>query len=200
MFRGSQMHRTVLTSQGKHTLLLSYHVLIQSFMQTPDKQTVALYERLVKVLNPTYRKLVDRTTTSLEGKAVDSRSLTESLTKNPFTANLRNEDIMALVFIVMMEAAKSAQEDLKAIMDGVKAINKEKQALREKIREQQRINKDALGAAYKVPVEIEKVETDELQQLKMQIVMDRLAHFYTTISNIMKAIADDAKNIINNLK
>ena len=36
-------------------------------------------------------------------------------------------DIMALAFIVIMEAAKSAREDLKAIMDGVKAINKEKE-------------------------------------------------------------------------
>ena len=39
-------------------------------------------------------------------------------------------DIMALAFIVMMEAAKSAREDLKAIMDGVKAINKEKEGWR----------------------------------------------------------------------
>ncbi len=39
-------------------------------------------------------------------------------------------DIMALCFIVMMEAAKSAQEDLKAIMDGVKAINKDKEGWR----------------------------------------------------------------------
>ncbi|MDT4936322.1 MAG: hypothetical protein QOK11_4214 [Pseudonocardiales bacterium] len=40
-------------------------------------------------------------------------------------------DIMALAFIVMMEAAKSAREDLKAIMDGVKAINKQKEGWRE---------------------------------------------------------------------
>jgi hypothetical protein len=39
-------------------------------------------------------------------------------------------DIMAMCFIVMMEAAKSAREDLKAIMDGVRAINNEKEALR----------------------------------------------------------------------
>ncbi|HET8647636.1 MAG TPA: hypothetical protein VFO85_19210 [Vicinamibacteria bacterium] len=36
---------------------------------------------------------------------------------------LPGEDIMALSFLVIMEAAKSAQEDLKAIMRGVKAIN-----------------------------------------------------------------------------
>jgi hypothetical protein len=39
-------------------------------------------------------------------------------------------DIMAMCFIVMAEAAKSAREDLKAIMDGVKAINKGKEGRR----------------------------------------------------------------------
>jgi hypothetical protein len=43
---------------------------------------------------------------------------------------LGDGDIMALTVIVMMEAAKSAREDLKAIMDGVKAINAAKSALR----------------------------------------------------------------------
>jgi len=42
-----------------------------------------------------------------------------------------DSDIMALAFIVMMEAAKSAREDLKAIMDGVKAINTAKHRMRE---------------------------------------------------------------------
>jgi putative addiction module CopG family antidote len=46
---------------------------------------------------------------------------------------MADSDIMALAFIVMMEAAKSAREDLKAIMDGVKAINNAKQAWREVI-------------------------------------------------------------------
>jgi hypothetical protein len=39
-------------------------------------------------------------------------------------------DILALAFLVMQQAAKSAQEDLKAIMARVKAINAAKAALR----------------------------------------------------------------------
>ena len=41
--------------------------------------------------------------------------------------------LMAMVFLVLMQAAKSAREDLKAIMDGVKGINAAKQALREQL-------------------------------------------------------------------
>ena len=40
-------------------------------------------------------------------------------------------DIEALAFLVLMQTAESAQEDLKAIMKGVKDINKEKDTLRE---------------------------------------------------------------------
>lgn len=44
--------------------------------------------------------------------------------------SLLDGDIEAIAFIVMMEAAKSAQEDLKAIMDDVKEINDQKKAMR----------------------------------------------------------------------
>jgi hypothetical protein len=48
-----------------------------------------------------------------------------------FGSDNLGEDIMALASIVIMEAAKSAREDLKAIMDGVKAINKQKEGWRQ---------------------------------------------------------------------
>ena len=42
-------------------------------------------------------------------------------------------DIEAIAFLVLMQATKSAKEDLKAVMDGVKQINKSKQDWRELI-------------------------------------------------------------------
>jgi putative addiction module CopG family antidote len=45
--------------------------------------------------------------------------------------DLGGADIEALAFLVLMQAAKSAQEDLKAIMARVKAINEAKSALRD---------------------------------------------------------------------
>ena len=51
---------------------------------------------------------------------------------------LDGQDIEALAFIVMMEAAKSAQEDLKAIMAQVKAINNAKQRHRQLLQQVQR--------------------------------------------------------------
>jgi hypothetical protein len=44
------------------------------------------------------------------------------------------DDIMAVAFIIMMEAAKSAREDLKAILEEMKAANRAKGRLREALR------------------------------------------------------------------
>jgi len=54
-------------------------------------------------------------------------------TTYPNLGSMGDGDIMAIAFIVMMEAAKSAREDLKAIMAGVKAINKDKESQRESV-------------------------------------------------------------------
>jgi Arc/MetJ-type ribon-helix-helix transcriptional regulator len=48
-----------------------------------------------------------------------------------FSGVSTGDDIMAMAFAVMREAATSAREDLKAIMDGVKAINEQKAGWRE---------------------------------------------------------------------
>jgi hypothetical protein len=59
-------------------------------------------------------------------------------------------DIEALVIITMMEATKSAQEDLKAIMAGIKAINAAKRRLRDLLC---KINRDVVTATVS---EVEK--------------------------------------------
>jgi hypothetical protein len=64
---------------------------------------------------------------------------------NPSTPSgvLSSSDIEALCFVVLMQASKSADEDLKAIMDGVKVINKQKDGLRQL---QNEINQKKAGA------------------------------------------------------
>lgn len=59
-----------------------------------------------------------------------SSATSMSTTNYAILGSMPDGDIEALAFLVLMEAAKSAQEDLKAIMDGVKLINKQKDGLR----------------------------------------------------------------------
>jgi putative addiction module CopG family antidote len=105
-------------------------------------------------LNPALRRFVDEQVES--GRYADGsdviRTALRRMEAQERTAALRaeyqslggmgNADIMAQAFIVMMEAAKSAQEDLKAIMAQVKAINRAKAALREVM---DQVNRDIAG-------------------------------------------------------
>lgn len=61
-------------------------------------------------------------------------------------------DVESQAFIVMMEAATSAQEDLRAIMDGVKAINEQKRAWREVLH---KVNRDVAANARRAPEDAE---------------------------------------------
>jgi putative addiction module CopG family antidote len=87
-------------------------------------------------LSPALKRFVDEQVTT--GRYVDASEvirqalrLMQSRTHIAALDGAANEDIMALAFIVLMEAAKSAREDLRAIMEGVKAINAAKQGWRD---------------------------------------------------------------------
>lgn len=59
--------------------------------------------------------------------------------------NLGDGDVMAIAFVVMMEAAKSAQDDLKSIMAGVKSINEAKARARQN---QKKVRSDVAASQH----------------------------------------------------
>jgi len=63
--------------------------------------------------------------------AVSEAEAAKAVRANRSLGKLNDADVSALAFLVMMEAQKSAREDLKAIMSGVKSINDAKAALRQ---------------------------------------------------------------------
>ena len=131
--------------------------------------------------------------------------------------NLNDADIDALMFLVMMEAAKSAQEDLKSIMDGVKAINDAKASNRRTARTnaarpRAAINRAAISVVPRskqdIDAEIERVKDDldsmsemgEMESLRLQMAMDRMSKMMSTLSNLLKKISDTNATITQNLK
>lgn len=66
--------------------------------------------------------------------APSEATVMRAVTSNKTLGDLGDRDVTALAFLVMMEAAKSTREDLKAIMDGVKQINDAKAALQQPAR------------------------------------------------------------------
>lgn len=66
----------------------------------------------------------------LTAGSVSETTATRAVAANGTFGNFGDGDSAAIAFLVLMEAAKSAQQDLKAIMDGVKQIDDAKASIR----------------------------------------------------------------------
>jgi hypothetical protein len=122
------------------------------------------------------------------------------------------DDIGAMAFLVLMQAAKSAQEDVRAVMAQVKAVTAAKKRLREKARPllPEELDYEAIfhliATLYAKQLQAEMAELlemgemSEMEQLRLQMAMDRMSKMMSTLSNILKKIADTASQITQNLK
>jgi predicted nucleic acid-binding Zn-ribbon protein len=115
----------------------------------------------------------------------------------------------------MMEATKSAQEDLKAVMDNVKKVNAQKQQQRANLAKAQQARTSEHPATNTVGTAIDPMkdkidapkhkldsmsEMGETESLRLQMAMDRQSKFMQTLSNIMKKMSETQSAIIGNLK
>jgi len=126
-------------------------------------------------------------------------------------------DIESLAFIVMMQASKSAQDDLKAIMEQMKAINQAKAGLRALVKPSRGQTALAFEATFQLmatlyakqlEAELDQIHQDldstsemsEMESLRLQMAMDHLSKMMSTLSNILKKISDTSSQIVQNLK
>lgn len=129
---------------------------------------------------------------------------------------LQDADIESMLFLVMIQASKSAREDLKSIMEGVKEINKEKEAFRESANKAKAEEVDfessfqlmAVLCGKSIEQEFDAMQNDldsmsemgEMESLRLQMAMDRLSKMMSTLSNLLKKISDTQSQIVQNLK
>ena len=130
------------------------------------------------------------------------------------------DDIEAVAFLVLMLAAKSAQEDLKATMKAVRQMNRRK-ARRIEAQDGRRSRIDAavrdadratrkgmklVGALEDLSIDRLRKDLDglsemgEMESLRLQMAMDRLSKSMSTLSNALKKISETADTITSHLK
>jgi hypothetical protein len=116
--------------------------------------------------------------------------------------DLSSGDIEAMAFLVLMEAAKSAQEDIRDVMEQVKAINVEKEGYRERLQQVQQVagklessQRDELREALDCLAKLSEAES-----LRLQMAMDRLSKLLSTLSNLLKKASETAADITQNIK
>ncbi len=100
--------------------------------------------------------------------------------------DLSDADILALVLIVLMQAAKSVEEDLKALMDKVKGYSSTKNKSREVLSARQKSS----GA--------EEGSLDDLQ--KLQDLTERRSKLLATLSSLLKKQSDSEREVAGNQK
>ena len=147
----------------------------------------------------------------------ESPASVQQSAKRAVVGDNENTDIEALAFIVLIEASKSAQEDLREIMDGVKAINEAKAAVRASIGGEPPKSSVDVESILQVMLTVHGKEQDEeiatlqrsldagaelseLDSLRLQMAMDRNSKMMSALSNLLKKLADTNSAIVQNLK
>lgn len=212
----------------KKTLLLLCFIanLSTAFSQQTDIPPKAdtLYNHLMSAARPAVKSWVINTAAKYKGKEVTREQAIADVNQSfSVLGNLNNADIEALAFLVMMQSAKSAQEDLKSIMSEVKKINEAKASQRQQVNNMKQSSaqmKTQARTEYKKADSIKPLssvalakqstelkdkkdsmgELSEEQQLKMQMMMDRRSKAIQVISNMLKKVSDTEQTVIQNLK
>ena len=179
-----------------------------------------LHARLSGRIQPSVRAWITLEANKLRGQpAVDERRLRADIAARFKGQNLGGNDIEAIAFLVMMQATRDADSDLKAATEKVRATNESRRKLREGTAPQTPVRTPAGqgppamakgGPAGPVKAATAPEDTgrnldsmnemSEMTSMRLQMAMDRRSKFISTLSNIMKKISDTQGALVQNLK
>ena len=125
---------------------LLHHPEMAIAQTDPSPEAEAFFRKAMPAINPAHVKWIKTNATEVNEKKLADEVVMSRAKAYGQLGNLSGLDIEALAFLVMMQASKSAQEDLKAIMAKVKVTNNTKEKLREL---QEKIKKTSDGMANK---------------------------------------------------
>lgn len=98
--------------------------------QESPQEAKVFFTKMMPQINKRHTQWIKRTAKEANEKKLGADDVMNKAKGYAVLNRLGGLDIEALAFLVLMEAEKAAQEDLKAIMDTVKSINEKKQQLR----------------------------------------------------------------------
>ena len=119
-------------------------------------------------------------------------------------------DIELLAHLVLLQAARDAEEDLAALKSRIAAINalkrcKNDRACMRDVRASAEVRQVDLDSIRAKALALENSqdslnEMGEMESLRLQLYMDRISKLMSTLSNILKKISDTSTQIVQNLK
>ena len=143
-------------------LLFLFTISFAVAQEKPSLEAESFFNNAMSQINRRHVNWVKTSAATLNQKKMSDADAQKMASTYGLKNNLSNSDIEALAFLVLMEAHKSAQEDLKAIMAKVKAINKQKQSLRDMQSKLQR--QDAKNVVHLDSITLLSMKTSAIQK------------------------------------
>lgn len=110
-------------------MLLPFSVLAQEeYSASPEAE--AFFNSAMSQINAKHVRWINSAAKETNEKNLSPDEVIAKSRAYGIIGGMQGQDIEAIAFLVLMQASKSAQEDLKAIMAQVKAINDQKEKLR----------------------------------------------------------------------
>jgi hypothetical protein len=140
------------------------------------------YNNSMPLLRPAVKSIVLQTAKAMKNRKANSDSLSKTLRAKTVLKGMSNNDIEGIVVLIMVQASKDADADLKNMVMGISHQNEQKESARTA---RQQKPEDAI---------------QDMQNLKLQMIIDRKSDMAEEVGYVMKKISGTQQNIINNLK
>lgn len=114
--------------------------LMASAQSQPSPEAEAFFTKAMSEINAKHVRWINSTAKETNEKNLSTEDIMNKSRSYGVLGAMNGQDIEALAFLVLMQASKSAQEDLKAIMAKVKSINNQKAKQRELLSGMQKEN------------------------------------------------------------
>jgi hypothetical protein len=152
----------------------------------------AFYINAMPVIRQQVKDIILQTASAIKHYTANADSLSLRLRTNKTLKGMSNNDIEGITVLIMVKASNDTDADLKLIVLGMSRRNEQKQQQGSGM---QTVSANNIGNKTRSIEEI-----NDMQNLKLQVIMERKRRMAEEISNVMKNISGTQQNIINDLK
>ena len=156
----------------------------------PDANT--FYTSAMPAIRQEVKNIVLHTAIAMKQHKANADSLSQKLRTNKTLKAMSDNDIEGITVLILVQASKEADADLKLVVLGMSRRNGQKQ--------QQKTTMQTISVNSVENKNGSVEEINEMQNLQLQMIMERKRRMAEEISNVMKNISGTQQNIINNLK
>jgi len=146
------------------------------------------YNKSMPLLRTPVKNIVLPTAKAIENRKINADSLCGELKANATLKGMTNNDIEGIIVLIMIRASTDADANLKKMVLEISKSNEQKKQASSNS-EGSDMNKNET-----------KDDIDEIQNLKLQMIMDRKSDMAREVNYAMKKISSTQQTIINNLK